>query len=196
MRARNAQALEIDAAFLTRRSRPTDERGEAFANKGEPCEIPARFTGQQGGPITLPSSPHDERGEPHSKRAAFLAQPGRLPTQSARLTTQPGRPTTRHRTLTQDRERQDATVGLRRGCPSGPAPLALSGAGCATPPPRAENLHTHLGAVLADVDIVRIAQHGAVLGGRTFAQKAADRRLCCPSVRQASSSPGWNVKTQ
>ena len=97
VRVRHAQALEIDAPFLTRRSRPTDEKGEAFANKGEPDEIPARFTGQQGGPIALPSSPHDERGEPHTKRAAFPVQPGRLPAQSGRLMTQPDRPTTQQR---------------------------------------------------------------------------------------------------
>jgi hypothetical protein len=85
VRTRHAPAREVDAAFLARRSAPTDEKGEALANTAKPRELTARFTGQNGGPITLPSGFPDERAELLAKRAAFTVQPGRLPTQQVRL---------------------------------------------------------------------------------------------------------------
>jgi hypothetical protein len=85
VRTRHARAREVDAAFLARRSGPIDEKGEAFANTAQPCELTARFTGQNGGPITLPSGLLDKEADLLAKRAAFTVQPGRLPTQHVRL---------------------------------------------------------------------------------------------------------------
>src|SRR6185312_4289754 len=47
LRTRNAPVRVIDAAFLTSRSSPIDEKAEAFANTAPFLVLTARFTGRK-----------------------------------------------------------------------------------------------------------------------------------------------------
>jgi hypothetical protein len=85
VRTGNVTPPEVGGAFRVLPSAPTDEKGEAFANKAKPRELRARFTDQNGGPLASPSGFPDGKAEAPAKRAPFTVQQGRLPTQPARF---------------------------------------------------------------------------------------------------------------